>query len=265
MALNDPLQLLRTAIVAEKLVILTRSSDPSSAEAEQTESWTEATHLYFTSPTPVCVSLSTPTRFFSHQQDNAEIDLRSVYFAWTNKDLLITDYVSSAVELDKDLPDDRKLRYLVFSERIELIAWLEGGNEISDFVKPAPAPSGEQAIAKAADVAAGAGVPTVAGTGEGIAQQDAAGKKVKVIDARLQAIYNGERRMGDHNTILRGSKPTVCGHQAIRIFLLTETGLLLSQPKMRRHLRYSKAENRPETQRRRNPSTRPGARQQASW
>ena len=51
-------------------------------------------------------------------------------------------------------------------------------------------------------VASGAagGVTTVPAVG---------GRVAKTIDPRLQEIYNGERRMGDRNTVLRGIKPTV--------------------------------------------------------
>jgi parafibromin len=31
----------------------------------------------------------------------------------------------------------------------------------------------------------------------------------KMVDARLLQIYDGERRMGDHNTVLRGTKNVV--------------------------------------------------------
>jgi len=38
----------------------------------------------------------------------------------------------------------------------------------------------------------------------------AVGRQGKNIDPRLAEIYNGERRMGDRNSVLRGIKPTVC-------------------------------------------------------
>ena len=97
----------------------------------------------------------------------------------------------------------------MFVERIDLLTWLEGASDESEYIKPFEGDSGA-GEAKAAAAA----VPTVSGTGVGVTQQSASGKPVKVIDARLQEIYNGERKVGDRNTVLRGIKPTV--HDAQR-------------------------------------------------
>jgi parafibromin len=143
------------------------------------------------------------------------VDLRSIYFAWQQKDETVPEYISRAAELDKELPEGQKLRNLVFVERIELIAWLEGASDEdggSEFISPLR--SGElgagDVATKAADVASGAagagGSAVVGGTS---ATAASGGRPVKVIDARLQEIYNGERKMGDRNTVLRGIKPTV--------------------------------------------------------
>ena len=143
------------------------------------------------------------------------MDLRSIYFAWQQKDETVPEYISRAAELDKELPEGQKLRNLVFVERIELIAWLEGASDEeggSEFITPFKSDelgTGDVAT-RAADVAsgaAGAGGPAVVG-GSG-ATAATGGRPVKVIDARLQEIYNGERKMGDRNTVLRGIKPTV--------------------------------------------------------
>ena len=80
----------------------------------------------------------------------------------------------------------------MFVERIDLLTWLEGASDESEYIKPFEGDSGA-GEAKAAAAA----VPTVSGTGVGVTQQSASGKPVKVIDARLQEIYNGERKMGD--------------------------------------------------------------------
>ena len=103
------------------------------------------------------------------------------------------------------------MRNLVFVERIDLITWLESASEESDYIEPLKLPDGEiaGAAARAADVAGGAAVPTAGATGIGVTQTAPGGRPVKVIDARLQEIYNGERKMGDRNTVLRGIKPTV--------------------------------------------------------
>jgi len=208
MASTDALQLLKAAIAASKPPVLTKSSDPTAAEANVTDSFVDATHLYFTYPTPLCLPLTTLTRFTSTTPDTAPVDLRSIFFAWLQKDVPVGEYIAHAAELDARLPEGHKLRNLVFVERLDLITWLEGASDESEYIKPVEgADDGEDAAAKAgADIA---GVPTMSGTGVGVAQQTAGGRPVKVIDARLQAIYNGERKMGDHNTALRGIKPTV--------------------------------------------------------
>lgn len=206
MSSPDSLQLLRIALSASKPPFLTKSSDAANAEAEKTDSFVDATHLCFTYPSSQCIPLSVVTRFTSTNPDTVQVDLRSVFFAWTQKEVTVPDYRAHAAELDKSLPEGQKIRNLVFVERIDLITWLEGASDESEYVKPIEG-GADDAVAKAAEVTGA--VPTVAGVGVGVTQQTAGGRPVKVIDARLQQIYNGERKMIDHNTVLRGIKPTV--------------------------------------------------------
>ena len=139
------------------------------------------------------------------------VDIRSVYLAWTMKDVTAPEYLAGAEELSKELESmgQKPVRNLVFVERIELIAWLEGASE-SEFIKPLDDADMLADANRAADVASGA-----AGVAQGPPSSGAAGvvpgRPVKVVDPRLQEIYNGERKMGDRNTVLRGIKPTVCG------------------------------------------------------
>lgn len=57
---------------------------------------------------------------------------------------------------------------------------------------------------------AAASAQVAAGIKGGIAPvTSAGGRQGKSIDPRLAEIYNGERRMGDRNSVLRGIKPTV--------------------------------------------------------
>ena len=215
MANTDALQLLRIAIAVSKPPVLTTTSDPSEAASNETDSLVEATHLYFTHSSPQCIPLDTKTRFESTNPDTARIDLRSIFFAWQQKDVPVPEYISRAAELDKQLPEGQKVRNLVFVERLDLITWLEGASEESEYIQPIEGAAAlEDAVNRAADVAGGAAVPTVSGSGVGVTQT-AGGRPVKVIDARLQVIYNGERRMGDHNTVLRGIKPTVRAPAAV--------------------------------------------------
>ena len=197
----DPLGLLRAAVPKEKEEpkvepFPTTSSDPSDAEPAELH---EATHLYLRRPTPICLSLDLKTRFVL---EGEEVDLRSVYLAYLHRELGVPDYLAKFADLNAQLPADKQARQLSFVERIELVDWLQGseGSE-SDLIKP---------LEIAPDAVAASGtVPVVAGTGASLVQTSVNGRPVKVIDARLQAIYNGERKMGDRNTVLRGIKPTV--------------------------------------------------------
>jgi parafibromin len=165
---------------------------------------------------------------------NQPIDLRSIYFAWLKKDVAIPEYIASAQELNAVLEsrhrseagatataEPPKVLNLVFVERLDLITWLEGASEESEYIKPlegvdagaaTAAAAATQAARDSAAVASGAagGVPTVSsGDARSLAAARAAGKGGRVIDPRLQEIYNGERKMGDRNSVLRGIRPTV--------------------------------------------------------
>ena len=203
----DPLILYRNAIEAKSLPSLTTSSDPSIAPSNLTESFLEATHLYFPNSTPQCIALTTSTRFI--RADSTPLTLGGVYFAYHLKDQIVNEYIAIVTDVNANLSDDRKVQSLPFIERLDLLTWLESGGD-SEFIKPLEGAEADLADAakKAANVAGGTAVPTIAGTGVP-ATHAVGGRPTKVIDARLQEIYNGERRMGDHNTVLRGIKPTV--------------------------------------------------------
>ncbi|KAL9110612.1 MAG: hypothetical protein Q9227_004789 [Pyrenula ochraceoflavens] len=227
MSATDPLLALRRAIASSQLPLLTTSSDPSDAPTHTTDDLALATNLFFSStPAPTCIPLTTPTRFVS---SDSPVDLRSIFFAWQEKDVAIADYITHTAEIDRRLEafaketgaesSAAKVRNLVFVERLDLITWLEGASEESEYITPLAGIDGDGAAAgqadtaaaagKAADIASGAaggvGVVPSAGAGEQVA---AGGRPGKVLDARLQEIYNGERKLGDRNSILRGIKPT---------------------------------------------------------
>jgi parafibromin len=212
MSLSDALLLFRNSIAATSLPSLTTSADVNTAESNQTDSLALATHLYFSVPLPQCLPLNAATRFISTTPDTAAVDLRSIYFAWIKKDVPVNEYIALAQELDGQLPEGQRMRNLVFVERLDLITWLEGASDDSEYIQQLEGPDivGTDTAAKAADVAGGAGVPTISSAGVGVVQQTGVGgRPVKIIDARLQEIYNGERPMGDRNSVLRGVKPTV--------------------------------------------------------
>ncbi|KAL9621284.1 MAG: hypothetical protein Q9160_004305 [Pyrenula sp. 1 TL-2023] len=229
MASVDPLLTLRTAIASSNLPTLTTSASPDDALNHETDDLALATHLHF-SVGSRSLPLSTATRFVSN---NAPVDLRSIFFAWQKKDVAIPEYIADAQELNKKLETisdgSDKVRNLVFVERLDLITWLEGASEESEYITPlagvpddgaAGAPDGKATTA-AADIASGAAGGVGVAPSAGASGQTAttaggvggvAGRQMKIIDARLQEIYNGERKMGDRNTVLRGIKPTDFSH-----------------------------------------------------
>lgn len=225
MADTDPLVALRRAIASNTLPTPTTSSNVSDAAAHATDDLSTATHLLFQNPAQT-IALTTPTRFVSSSSE-AAVDLRGIFFAWQKKDVAIPEYIASATELNealKQAPGEgaggAEVHNLVFVERLDLITWLEGASDESEYIKPlegaaAAAEADAQAeAAKAsaqaqasANVAAGGGAGPAAGVPAG--QPAGAGRAPKSIDPRLQEIYNGERKMGDRNSVLRGIKPTV--------------------------------------------------------
>ena len=192
----DPLTSLRHSIASNNPPIATTSSTPTEL-SDGNDNLAIATHLQFSEPETQIFSLDIPTRFISSDKP---VDLRSIYFAWQKKDVAIPDYIAATQQLNDELAGKATVQNLVFVERLDLITWLEGASEESEYIKASDADS----AARSAQVASGAagGVSTV--------PSSAAGARAgKTIDPRLQEIYNGERRMGDRNSILRGIKPTV--------------------------------------------------------
>jgi len=200
---HDPLISLRSAIAANHPPTPTASPDGSSPDSA-TDNLAIATHLHFTAPESHTIPFDTPTRFLSSDKS---VDLRSIYFAWQNKDSNIPDYIAKAQALNDGLGGAdgagaaSKVQNLVFVERLDLITWLEGASDESEYIKILES---DGTAAKTAQLASGAagGVSTV--------PSGAAGARAgKQIDPRLQEIYNLERKMGDRNSVLRGIKPTV--------------------------------------------------------
>ena len=200
----DPLLCLRHSIASNHPPILTTSADATTA-SDAVDNLATATHLQFSEPNHQSFPLDTPTRFVSSEH---AVDLRSIYLAWQKKDVAIPDYIASAQQLNEELAAPGgaggRVQNLVFVERLDLITWLEGASDDSEYIKPLASDGSAAAAAGSAQVASGAagGIATV--------PSGAAGARPgKTIDPRLAEIYNGERRMGDRNSVLRGIKPTV--------------------------------------------------------
>lgn len=198
---QDVLLLLRQSIASGSAIIPTTSEDPSSATSVDL-SLATATHLHFTSPVQIGLPLTTATRFISSDKP---VDLRSIYFAWLRREATVPEYNAQLQALNAELGADGAaggvIQNLAFVERLDLITWLEGASEESEYIKPLATDTSSAALsAQVASGAAGGIAPIPSG---------AAGRG-RTIDPRLAEIYNGERRMGDRNSVLRGIKPTVC-------------------------------------------------------
>lgn len=191
---HDPLLLLRKAISSSQPFVPSASDDPGADESPLAQ----ATHLQFSSQ-GIALAIDTPTRFISNDKP---VDLRSIYFAWLNRELAIPEYNASATTLNDQLAaagSTGKVQNLGFIERLDLITWLEGASEESEYIKP---------VAGDADAAGAGAAPAFKPGAASTAAQARAGKGT--LDPRLASVYDGERRMGDRNTVLRGIKPTVC-------------------------------------------------------
>ena len=200
---NDALLALRTAIAAGITPLLSTTEDASTG----TDNFAQATHLHIgtASGSQSTFPLRAETRYNG-------IDLRSVYFTWLNRDKGTAAYVSARNAADKELAQNGvqgQIKQLPFTERTDLIAWLDGTNEESENLRPLDAARAAQQAERAAAITAGTaeGAPA-AGLGGEVKAPGARGKGQ--LDPKLAKIYAGERKMGDRNSILRGIKPTVC-------------------------------------------------------
>lgn len=220
-SLADPLTSLRRSIASNNPPIATSSPEPPESK-NGIDDLALATHLHFAEPDAQTFPLDVPTRFISSDKP---VDLRSIYFAWQKKEVAIPDYIAATQQLNEELSGKSRVQNLVFVERLDLITWLEGASEESEYIKVSDADS----ATRSAQVASGAtgGISTI--------PSSAAGTRTgKSVDPRLQVIYDHERRMGDRNSILRGIKPTVCCYYTIwflpRLMFPLRTSLTFANP-----------------------------------
>ncbi|KAI9717109.1 MAG: accessory factor associated with RNA polymerase II [Chrysothrix sp. TS-e1954] len=200
---DDALLLLRSSIQSKATPIPVDGPDSSTACA-----LSSAPFLQFNIGSHhTTLAFTTPTRFIS-TATSQPVSLRSVYFAWLNKDIAVRDYIDATSRVNEELSaaggaNDR-VDNLVFAEKLDLITWLESASNESDYIKPLPSSAPNEEVAAQADAAdkiatgaAGGPAPT--------AQNRALPKEA---DPRLREILHNERRMGNRNTALRGTKNT---------------------------------------------------------
>ena len=200
----DPLILLRQAISSDVSPISTTSAEPAGPSSIEKD-LAKATHLQFNHVGHKVLPLDSPTRF---ELSGEPVDLRSIFFAWLNKDQPSQEYIAATQKLNNDLSAATgaggEVKNLVFAEKLDLLTWLERASNESEFIKPLAADKQAADADVGAEIAAG--VRDGASTSQIVPVGGRLGRK---IDPRLREIYNGERRMGDRNSILHGVKPTV--------------------------------------------------------
>ncbi|KAF2743445.1 RNA polymerase II accessory factor [Sporormia fimetaria CBS 119925] len=192
--IDDALYNLRLSISRNTKPTLSTSENP----LDVTESLAQATHITFNNGTQhKTFSLASPTRFAPGDQP---VDLRSMYFAWLNKDSLVPDYIVATQHLNEELPSGAggSVQHLAFGQRVDALGWLRGEENTGEYIKPLEGAGLTVDAEKSAAIASG--------QAGGVAV-DKGGDTQKLADERLLQIYDGERKMGDHNTILRGTKP----------------------------------------------------------
>lgn len=199
--LGDPILAFRRSIQAKQFPITTLAPLSHDQPGTPEPDLSLATHLQFTHAGVQVYPLSLPTRV---ERDDEAVDLRSIYFMWLKNDLTSLEYQNACAQLTAELNQEGKaggeVKRILFGEKAEVIAWLDGAVDCQ-YIKPLSdeAQEVQDELDKAAAAARG-----VAATSRPTAGLGSAG-----IDPKLKEIYNGERRMGDRNSVLRGIKPTV--------------------------------------------------------
>jgi parafibromin len=207
---EDPLTLLRKSIVNKSLPVLASDPDPSN-QAQTNVSLAQASHLIFNFNSAqdgaqhIAIPLNQETRFISAAAGHKPLNLRSIYFCWLCKDNNTPEYLAAVSELNNELKAagrDETASNVVFAEKLDLNQWLAGetGEYESEYIKSLD--DNKANLTEAADA-----LKQAQGNVD-VEMQDAgvSDAKRRDEDERLNAIYAAERRMGDHNTVLRGIK-----------------------------------------------------------
>jgi parafibromin len=169
----DPLITLRQSIALSNTPILSTSSTPDSPTSDLIQA--KSIHFLNILDKDVSFQLDFPTRFSSN---DSPVDLRSIYFAWLQRDASGPDYISATRDLNEN-GAGISVSILLFAQRQDIISWLSGQQDESEYIAPLPSTG-----------------PT------------AGGLKAPKVDARLQEIYKGERKIQDRHNVLHGIKPT---------------------------------------------------------
>ena len=184
----DPLITLRSAI-SKGLEPKLLSSDGQDLANEEL-SKAETLQIPVDGGEPISFALKDLTRYESKVPSKMLLDLRVVYNCWLTRDLKVTDYI--------EVSDERGIFNLKFVERADLLSWLRGDSPESENIVT----SGEKKSVTFTDTAGHAQSDTIAKPGSGAIEK-------KGPDPGLEKIYEKERALQNHNSILRGSKVMV--------------------------------------------------------
>jgi parafibromin len=199
----DPLILLRTSLTTGPPPRPSTSSETSISEQEP--SLAQASYFIFSrqdNDQPAAISLTEPTRFNSTR---GQVDVRSVYLCWLNKDESTVNYINAVTALAAEIGaagKSDKVVNLSLEEKSSLCLWLAGDIGLNDceYIQPLDGDNQAQRTDGAtAGVVEGGDVEM-----KDAGLTDIAARKRK--EDRLREIYAAERKMGDRNTVLHGIK-----------------------------------------------------------
>lgn len=162
--MSDPLSLLRKDISKKGKPVLISGG---SADSSVTEDINEATHLKLQNGT--ILDLNEPTIF---EIDASPITLKVAAYSWFNQNLSAANFLADS--------QSKNIQTLTFLQRTDLISWLNGDSNESEFIK--------------SDT-----------TGK-VDEKDTTAGKTDVDDPFLEEVFKNERHLIDHNTALRGFK-----------------------------------------------------------
>lgn len=164
LVMSDSLTLLRKDIVKKGKPVLVKGEN---ADSPVTEDINEATHLKLQNGT--ILDLNQDTIF---EIETKPISLKVAAYCWFNQDLSAAEFLADS--------QSKNVQTLTFLQRTDLITWLKGDSDESEFISKKSEAEEE-------------GKP-------------AGDDKMEVDDPFLEQILNNERHLIDHNTALRGFK-----------------------------------------------------------
>ncbi|PRT55231.1 Cell division control protein 73 [Wickerhamiella sorbophila] len=180
--MSDPLVVLRTALAGNHKVEIV--SGPS---GEVVDFATGQGLRALLPDGEVFLPFEQATRFESETVEGGVLDVKTAWFAWVHKNAGITDYISAA--------EEQGIGHLRFLERTDLISWLDGSSAESEFIKGDAVAASGAAISEAAGATQATAVPAPSGRVE-----------KRPMSEDMKAIYEKEKQLANHNTVLHGSK-----------------------------------------------------------